>query len=132
LVRAAACRVACDRAGEGAVLQRRGLPHELARVPRLRRGSGARDADAPFPRALRPDARFRRRAARARDVTRVSAAHPAAAEPLRELLRELPRRFRCRTAMTRVAADARHASGTECESSHVLPVLPAGACVLLP
>src|SRR5207247_7159237 len=47
---------------------------------------------AAVPCAERPDARLRRGARGARRVARIPAADAAAADPLRELLRQLPRR----------------------------------------
>src|SRR5205823_1243905 len=92
LVRAAARRLARDRGGESAVLQLLRLPDELARVARVWGGDRGNHSRVAVPCAERPDARLRRGARGARRVARISAADAAVADPLRELLRQLPRR----------------------------------------
>src|SRR6266850_676786 len=92
LVRAAARRLACDRGGEGAVLQLLRLPDELARVPRVWHGHRGSHPRAAVPCPEWPDARLGRGARGAPHVASIPAADAAAPDPLRELLRQLPRR----------------------------------------
>ena len=81
----------CD--GQGGVLQRRGRTHQLARVPRLRRGNGAAVRAGADAGACRRDA-VRRLGRPAGELGHVRRGLVAAAGVVCELLPQLPRRLR--------------------------------------